>query len=81
MLSSSGAMSVGNSGSFFCFCPSEDKVDVVIAPTALHLGHVKAPLEGLGMQVRLCIALDGHGVLTAFCLCSLDLLCNFQAKS
>jgi len=61
MLSSSGAMSVGNSGSFFCFCPSEDKVDVVIAPTALHLGHVKAPLEGLGMQVRLCIALDGHG--------------------
>ena len=39
----------------------QDKVDVVIAPTALHLGHVKAPLEGLGMQVRLCIALDGHG--------------------
>eukprot|EP00438_Fugacium_kawagutii_P007928 Skav203710 [mRNA] locus=scaffold259:513003:514610:- [translate_table: standard] len=29
-----------------------DKVDVVIAPTALHLGHVKAPLEALGMQVR-----------------------------
>mmetsp|Transcript_68950 Transcript_68950/g.152047 ORF Transcript_68950/g.152047 Transcript_68950/m.152047 type:complete len:252 (+) Transcript_68950:59-814(+) len=29
----------------------KDKVDVVIAPTALHLGHVKAPLEGLGMQV------------------------------
>ena len=27
-------------------------MDVVIAPTALHLGHVKAPLEGLGMQVR-----------------------------
>lgn len=35
----------------------EDKVDVVIAPTALHLGHVKAPLEGLGMQVRWT---DGH---------------------
>eukprot|EP00435_Cladocopium_sp_Y103_P000149 s613_g1.t1 len=29
----------------------KDPVDVVIAPTALHLGHVKAPLEGLGMQV------------------------------
>ena len=29
----------------------KDKVDVVIAPTALHLGHVKAPLEALGMQV------------------------------
>ena len=27
-------------------------MDVVIAPTALHLGHVKAPLEALGMQVR-----------------------------
>lgn len=31
---------------------AKDKVDVVIAPTALHMGHVKAPLEGLGMQVR-----------------------------
>lgn len=29
----------------------KDKVDVVIAPTALHLGHVKSTLEGLGMQV------------------------------
>lgn len=27
------------------------QVDVVIAPTALHLGHVKTPLEGLGMAV------------------------------
>lgn len=29
----------------------KDKVDVVIAPAALHLGHVKSPLEALGMQV------------------------------
>eukprot|EP00913_Durusdinium_trenchii_P026263 g24642.t1 len=29
----------------------KEKVEVVIAPTALHLGHVKSPLEGLGMQV------------------------------
>jgi len=29
----------------------KDKVEVVIAPTALHLGSVKAGLEGLGMQV------------------------------
>ena len=41
------AGSVGRAAGFH-----EDKVDVVIAPTALHLGHVKAPLEALGMQVR-----------------------------
>jgi len=29
----------------------KDKIDVVICPTALHIGMVKAPLEGLGMQV------------------------------
>ncbi|OLP84917.1 Triosephosphate isomerase [Symbiodinium microadriaticum] len=29
----------------------KDKVEVVIAPTALHLGSVKGGLEGLGMQV------------------------------
>ena len=36
-------------------CVAEGKVDVVIAPTALHLGHVKSTLEGLGMQAGMRI--------------------------
>ncbi|CAK9065465.1 unnamed protein product [Durusdinium trenchii] len=42
----------------------KEKVDVVIAPTALHLGHVKTPLEGLGMAV--CAQNVGKNDMGAF---------------